>query len=129
MTDRIEGVRTIIRAGHHLQQIINDILDLSKIEAGRLEVERVPVALLGVIRDVVSLTRLRADEKGLEFRVDFEFPLPERVCTDLLRLKQVLLNLLGNAIKFTERGRVELKVRCEPLKERLFLEVMDTVSA
>jgi two-component system sensor histidine kinase/response regulator len=99
-------------AGTSLMAIINDILDYSKIEAGKLALERRPFRLSEVLERVENLTRARAREKGLEYGVDVSPAVPDTLSGDALRLEQVLVNLVGNAIKFTERGHV--RVRCAP---------------
>ncbi len=108
--DRRVAIKTILRNGEHLLEIINGILDLSKIEAGKLEVELLRVSPVQLAADVVSIMRVRADAKKLPLHLKFEGPLPETVLSDQTRLRQILLNLVGNAIKFTESGRVELTV-------------------
>jgi signal transduction histidine kinase/ActR/RegA family two-component response regulator len=119
-----EHVDTINRNGEQLLRIINDILDLSKIEAGKLQPETTLVSPVELVADVESLMRVRAAAKGLAFEVEFAGALPEQVCTDPTRLRQILINLIGNAIKFTETGRVRLVVRC--VAGRLEFEVIDT---
>lgn len=109
-----EAVETIRRNGDHLLAIINDILDLSKIESGRLDVECIPCSPAQVIADVISLVRARADEKQLTLTVDFEGPIPEQIKSDPFRLRQVLVNLVGNAVKFTAVGGVRLIIRFLP---------------
>ncbi|MFZ5576266.1 MAG: ATP-binding protein [Pseudomonadota bacterium] len=126
MPERIEGIRTIRQAGRHLLGLINDILDLSKIEAGRLEIECIPVPLFDLIDDVVALARPQAEAKGIGFAVEPVFPLPANVTTDPVRAKQILLNLISNAIKFTEQGQVSLRVRHDAVGGRLVIEVVDT---
>ncbi|HTI52334.1 MAG TPA: ATP-binding protein, partial [Planctomycetaceae bacterium] len=106
-----DALATIKRNGDHLLTIINDILDLSKIEAGRLVVERTSTSLRQIVDQVVDLMRGRAEVKGLRFVTRWIEPLPLFVETDPTRLRQILLNLVGNAIKFTEHGSVELEVR------------------
>jgi PAS domain S-box-containing protein len=108
---RISTIRTIQRNGQHLLQVINDILDISKIEAGKLEVERVRCSPAQLVADAQSLMQVRADAKKLPLRVEFAGPIPETIESDPTRLKQVLVNLLGNAIKFTDRGSVRLVTR------------------
>jgi PAS domain S-box-containing protein len=107
---RLEIVRTIRRAGEHLLVVINDILDLSKIEAGRLKVERVEMPLVGLLREVESLVSARAAGKGVGLQVRLDSPVPDRVVGDPTRLRQILLNLAGNAVKFTEAGQVLIAV-------------------
>jgi signal transduction histidine kinase/DNA-binding response OmpR family regulator len=113
LSDRQDALQTIRRNGHHLLELINDILDISKIEAGKMTVEIVPADLPGVLSDLLSLMRPRALDKGLDFRLEVEGAVPRTIPTDPLRLRQVLINLLGNAVKFTEKGRVSLHVACE----------------
>lgn len=109
-TERSDALLTIRRNGMHLLELINDILDISKIEAGKLDVMRTACSPLREIGDVVGLMRHRADEKNLTLSARFDGPIPETVQTDPLRLRQILINLLGNAIKFTSKGGVELRV-------------------
>jgi signal transduction histidine kinase len=113
-TERHDAIETIRRNGEYLLQLINDILDLSKIEAGKLALEEIPCSPARIVLDVQSAMELRALAKGLQLRVDFSEHLPQRVVTDPTRLKQVLMNLLGNAIKFTQRGEVRLQVEFAP---------------
>jgi PAS domain S-box-containing protein len=109
--DWIQAVETIRRNGEHLLTIINDILDLSKIEAGRLQIETLPCSPVQLLAEVESLMRVRATEKGLSLTVEFPTPIPERIYTDPTRLRQILINLVGNAVKFTETGGVRVTVR------------------
>ncbi|MBN1491337.1 MAG: response regulator, partial [Phycisphaerae bacterium] len=108
--ERIDAAHTIKRNGEYLLQIINDILDLSKIEAGKMTVERIRCSPVQVVAEVASLMRVRADAKGLPFDIEFVGSLPETIETDPTRLRQILINVIGNAIKFTEVGRVQLIV-------------------
>jgi signal transduction histidine kinase/ActR/RegA family two-component response regulator/HPt (histidine-containing phosphotransfer) domain-containing protein len=126
--ERTECVQTIRRNARHLLELINDILDLSKIEAGKMKVERAACDLPRLISDVVSLLRPRAGEKGLQFDVVLESPVPKTIQTDGLRLRQVLVNLLGNAIKFTAEGKISMRLRygAEPGKSTLAIEIADT---
>ena len=114
LSDRQDCLQIIRRNGAHLVDLINDILDISKIEAGKMTVERVQCGFPHLIVEVISLMRPRAAEKGLDFKVRFEGPTPEQITTDPLRLRQILMNLAANAVKFTERGFVEITVRCIP---------------
>jgi len=119
-------VGTIKRNGHYLVQIINDILDLSKIEAGKLVPELVRFDPLEVLDDVESLMGERARERGLQLTVQADGPLPPTVRGDPIRLRQVLVNLISNAIKFTNEGSVATTVHCNAALEQLELSVTDT---
>jgi signal transduction histidine kinase/DNA-binding NarL/FixJ family response regulator len=110
---RANCLGVVRRNGRHLLELINDILDLSKIEADKMTVESIPTDLPQVMSEVVSLMRPRALEKKLKFELEFEGAIPRVVMTDPLRLRQVLINLIGNAIKFTPAGDVKLRVACE----------------
>jgi signal transduction histidine kinase len=123
------GVDTIHQSGLHLLALINDILDLARIEAGRTELRPTVVNLPGLLRSVVDLMRVKADEKGLALLFDPAAGLPEAVWVDERRLRQVLLNLLGNAIKFTDDGTVSLRAGAQPAgaaQVLLRLDVEDT---
>ncbi|MCL4198483.1 MAG: response regulator [Phycisphaerales bacterium] len=109
--DRLEALRVIRRNSDHLLTIINDILDLSKIEAGEMRVECVECSPCRILYDVYSLMRVRAIEKGLEFKTRVDGVIPETICSDPTRLRQILINLVGNAIKFTDRGWVRITTR------------------
>ena len=124
-----ESVQIIKRNGDHLLAIINDILDLSKIEAGKLELERITCSPSAVVRDVASLMRVRADAKGLPLTIDFVGRIPETIICDPMRLRQILTNLVGNAIKFTEVGEVKIVVQLLGMgtaTSQLQCEVVDT---
>jgi signal transduction histidine kinase/ActR/RegA family two-component response regulator len=103
-----EALSTIKRNGEHLLQLINNILDLSKIEAGKLTVEQIPCPLPQLLAEIQSLMRVPADAKGLALHIDYRSPIPAAVRTDPTRLRQILINLVANAIKFTETGTVRL---------------------
>ena len=107
---RDEYIHTIKRNGEHLLSIINDILDLSKIESGMMELERIDTRPVNIVHDVISLMRVKADAKALKLDVVLETPLPTKIRSDPLRLRQVLVNLVGNAVKFTESGTVTIRV-------------------
>ena len=124
MPERVESINTIIRSGKHLMQIINDILDLSKVEADKLEVEQLSVSPFEILSDVHSFISLLAENKGLFFDVDYDFPIPKTIVTDPVRLKQVVINLCSNAIKFTEKGGVHVKVSFN--NDLLVIDVIDT---
>jgi len=128
--ERALAVETIQRNGRHLMDIINDILDLSKVEAGKLDVEYITCSPMEVVEDIRSLMQGRADNKGLRFLVEYPAALPKTVQTDPTRLRQILINLIGNAIKFTEQGYVRLVVRfqrgAEDRQPMICFEVTDT---
>jgi signal transduction histidine kinase/CheY-like chemotaxis protein len=122
--EREQCIRTIRRSGEHLLSILNEILDLSKIEAGQMSVEVADCSPVQLVEEVYSLMQPRALELGITLRTVHEFPLPRTVSVDPLRLKQILLNLVGNAIKFTPGGEVMLLMS---LKDgELSLAVRDT---
>jgi PAS domain S-box-containing protein len=126
---QLDYVRKIHRAARMLMGIVNDILDLAKIESGKLTVESVAFDLPTVLRDVIELLESTAQEKGLELRLHLPGALPGRVMGDPTRLRQVLLNLVANAVKFTRQGRVELSLQLlavEATALRLHFEVSDT---
>ncbi|WP_417067248.1 response regulator [Niveibacterium terrae] len=122
-------LETVLSSAEALLTILNDVLDFSKIEAGRLDLENIEFSLSGVIADCVKTMALRAQQKGLELICDVEEDLPLRLQGDPGRLRQVLLNLIGNAIKFTERGEVEVlarKVALEGGRVRIEFSVRDS---
>ena len=126
LEERVESIQTIITSGRHLLQIINDILDLSKIEADKLDVDQVPTSPFEIIEDVTNIITLLAESKGLILRTEYESLIPKEIVSDPLRFKQILINLCNNAIKFTEEGSVKIKVDCDRHKELLTIKVIDT---
>ncbi len=127
-TECTEAVQIIRRNGEHLLRVLDDILDLSKIEAQQLAVERAPCQPCRIVADVLSLVRVRAEARGLPLLVEYAGPVPQTITTDATRLRQILLNLLSNAIRFTERGEVRLIVafRPDPRQPQLQFDVTDT---
>jgi len=124
---RVDALTTIRRNGEHLLGIINDILDISKIEAGRLEIECIPCSPVQVVADVVSLMHVRATAKNLVLAAEYIGAIPETFQTDPLRLKQILVNLVGNAIKFTEDGGVRIITRLvNGAKPTMQFDILDT---
>jgi len=128
-TERLNCLTTIRRNGQHLLNVINDILDISKIEAGKMTVERIGCSPGQILADIGMLMRGRAWEKGLGFELQFAGPIPAMIQSDPTRLRQVLMNLVGNAIKFTQSGGIKMvasvdsKDTSDPL---LKVEVVDT---
>ncbi|MBI3865941.1 MAG: response regulator, partial [Planctomycetia bacterium] len=119
---------TIRTSGQHLLTLINDILDLSKIEAGRMECERTRCSPHEILAEVASLLRVRAHEKGLRLDCEWTTPVPETIVTDPARLRQLLMNLATNAIKFTEDGHVTIRAAVYPDRPepRFVCEIEDT---
>ncbi len=104
---------TIKSASASLLSIINDVLDFSKIESGKMEVEYEPFEVASMFSDVVVMTRIRLGDKPVELRLDIDKDMPSSLYGDEIRIKQILINILGNAVKFTKKGYILLKVRCE----------------
>ncbi len=128
--ERSECVSVARRNSQHLLKLIDDILDISKLETGHVQVERIPTSVAEVVNDIASLMRARAVAKGLGFVVDYTTPIPETIASDPHRLRQILLNLVGNAIKFTERGEVRISVSLPPCADpepaKVRFEISDT---
>ena len=127
--DQREYLGMVKRSAHSLLGLINDILDFSKIEAGMLELEAIDFSLRDCIAGVLKPLGLRADQKGLELVADISSQVPDHFVGDSLRLRQILINLTANAIKFTERGEVVLKVASQPAlddESELHFTVTDT---
>jgi CheY-like chemotaxis protein/HPt (histidine-containing phosphotransfer) domain-containing protein len=110
---RIEWADIIQRNALHLLELINEILDLSKIEALQMKVERVACDLPVLLSEINSLMQPRAIEKGLGFGITFQGPIPHLIQTDPMRLRQILVNLLGNAMKFTNAGKIDIRITDE----------------
>ena len=110
--EAIGHLNMIHRSGAHLLELINDILDLSKIEAGRMQVESIPTEIDAVILDAANVQSGRASEKEIELKTEFLTDIPTTVHCDPTRLRQITTNLLGNAIKFTEQGAVTIRTEC-----------------
>ena len=113
--DRVNCVSTIRRNADHLLTLINDILDLSKIEADRMTVEAIECSPCQLVSDVASLMRVRATENDIDFHVKYDSAVPATIDSDPVRIRQVLINLVGNAIKFTKEGAVKVHVWSEKL--------------
>jgi signal transduction histidine kinase/CheY-like chemotaxis protein len=125
---QIEFAETIHAAGNDLLALINDILDLSKVEAGKMDLDLGPLALIDLCEDVERAFRPVAEQNGLEFRIERDHALPAAFVTDEQRLQQVLRNLLSNAFKFTHRGSVTLHIAPEmgPAHPTIAFSVIDT---
>lgn len=128
-SERVNSAEVIKRNGRLLSNIINDILDLSKVESGKLQVEKVEVPFTDVMKEISSVLSLEAAEKGIDLKVTSEGAVPQEITTDPLRLRQILFNIVGNAIKFTSHGSVTVKVTILPsgnAKPLLAFVVQDT---
>jgi CheY-like chemotaxis protein len=115
----------IQRNGKALSRLIDDVLDLTKVEAGKFDVEKTPVSVSGIVLDVLLNMQARAREKGIEFKSSEVGNIPAEIVTDSIRLRQILLNVVGNAIKFTDKGTVEVVLRCSDLdlcKQHRYIE-------
>ncbi|HRO67749.1 MAG TPA: response regulator, partial [Pseudobdellovibrionaceae bacterium] len=105
-TERAHYVDIILRTGTNLSKILNDVLDISKVEAGQMDVEKVKVSLPGLLSEVQQVMGMKCRQKGLALRFKSASSLPDTIVTDPFRLRQILVNLLGNAVKFTEKGSI-----------------------
>ncbi|HEU5458199.1 MAG TPA: PAS domain S-box protein [Terracidiphilus sp.] len=124
--DSRQHVQVILNSARSLLGLINDVLDTSKLESGKFALEVVPFHLPNALTETLRLVEHRAAEKGLELVFRYDAALPQRVVGDPTRIRQVVLNLLGNAVKFTDRGQVVLSVEPEDERERIHLAVSDT---
>lgn len=128
--EQLEYAKTMRHSASHLLRIINDVLDFSKLEAGRIEIEKIPFELHDLVRDGVGLLAAEAKEKGLALAVSIAGDVPHVLIGDPARLRQLLLNLVGNALKFTQAGRVSVNVETDarrtPGAVRLVFSVADT---
>jgi PAS domain S-box-containing protein len=128
-TVREEYVEAIKRNGDLLSTIISDILDLSKVEAGKVEIEAEDVMILDILNDISTILGPQAEEKGLQLIVEAEESIPKTIKTDALRLRQVLINIVGNAVKFTEAGEVRVYAKYVTQKQgkgQISISVSDT---
>ncbi|HED52584.1 MAG TPA: response regulator, partial [Phycisphaerales bacterium] len=127
--ERREWLEVIHASGKHLLQLINNILDLSKVEADQLEIERTECVPMEMLSDVASVMRVQADQKSIDLNIEYANAIPRTIETDPTRLRQVLTNLIGNALKFTDRGGVTIKTRFERTDDgqaSLIFDVIDT---
>jgi CheY-like chemotaxis protein len=113
-----EFAETINHSAQSLLALINDVLDFSRIEAGKLSIERAPIDLADLVEEVSQLMRVRASQKGLRLTTEYPVGVPRGFYGDALRIRQILINLVGNAVKFTHEGAVRIQVEVEPVEER-----------
>ena len=119
-------LNVVIRNAHHLLRLINDILDFSKIEAGKLDLDIREVSLLDIVDEVSLLMMPRARQKGIEFIIEKQFPLPALIRTDSTRFKQIVLNLVDNALKFTREGFVHISLEWAESEKKITINVRDS---
>lgn len=122
--EREEYTQIILRSGKHLLSIINDILDISKIEASKIEVEHIEVNFAQLISDLASYSQIKVKEKGLNLDINISYPIPVYINSDPTRLKQILFNLINNAVKFTEKGGVKINISQD--NKQLKIEIIDS---
>jgi signal transduction histidine kinase/CheY-like chemotaxis protein len=128
-SERVNHLQTIRRNGEHLMAVINDILDVSKIEAGKMSVENISMSPSQMIVDIASMMRVRAASKSLGFEIRYLGAIPETIQSDPTRLRQIVMNLVDNAVKFTETGTIRILVCCEEpgsQDPKLVIDVTDT---
>ncbi|MCA9174880.1 MAG: response regulator [Planctomycetales bacterium] len=116
----------IYSSGEHLLNLINDILDLSKVESGKMEVEITDCDPHAILQEVTTVLGVRADEKGVVLSCGSDGPIPTKIQSDPARLRQIVTNLVGNAIKFTDEGAVRIQATYDPQSRQLIVDVLDT---
>jgi signal transduction histidine kinase/FixJ family two-component response regulator len=127
--ETIRHIDTIKKNGEYLLELINDILDVSKIEADKIDIEAIECSLIELLEDVKTLMKIRAIDKGLDLAIKIDGKIPSLIQSDPIRLRQILINLLSNAIKFTKQGSVQLIVRAIEIESEnpsLQFDVIDT---
>jgi len=121
-----ESIYAITKNANYLLHLISNIVDLSKIEANKLEIEQQCTSLFGLLDEIHQHVSFQTQAKGLDFKLDYHFPLPGTINTDPLRYKQIILNLCSNAVRFTHSGKIVLKIFCPPGKQQLSVSVIDS---
>jgi signal transduction histidine kinase/DNA-binding response OmpR family regulator len=124
--DKTKAILAVHNGGQYLLNIVNDVLDLSKIEAGKIQLDKADISLVGLLQEVSAYMEGFAREKHLAFNLKLNFPVPYEFTSDPTRLKQILLNLCNNAIKFTHQGQVDLHVHWDTFRQRLIFVISDT---
>ncbi|MFG0292287.1 MAG: ATP-binding protein, partial [Phycisphaerales bacterium JB050] len=127
---RADAIDTIHNAGNHLLTVINDILDISKIESEKMTVESIETPIVSILLEVENLLTPRAQGKGVTYSTTLDTPIPDRIMCDPTRFRQILMNLAGNALKFTEHGTISISAaqRPHPDGPRLTIDIRDTGS-
>jgi PAS domain S-box-containing protein len=121
--ERSECIQSIIKCGKYLLYLVDDILDLSKIEAQTINIMKTNVRIRSFLEEEIKILAAQAEKKGLQFSFEVENEIPEKIYTDRLRLKQIISNVIGNAIKFTQQGVVAVKIRGNEKNGKKFLEI------
>lgn len=126
-----ENIDMILKSGEHLLDIINNILDIAKIESGKLEIETIDFDLGELVTDVISMLSVRSEAKGISLRLDQSSSFPRYICTDPAKLRQIMINIISNAIKFTSEGEILIKLSVKSLNLKdnqnfLLFEIKDT---
>ena len=124
--ERDQFANTILDSGNHLLNVINNILDLSKVEADKIELESLNVSPIEILNDITDLVRPLAETKKIVYNCNLNYPLPNSIKVDPVRLKQVLINLCNNAIKFTDKGSVIVDVSYKTNDQTLIIDIRDT---
>ncbi len=129
--EMMSAINTVHRNADHLLALIDDILDVTKIESGRFDVESIDCDVVGIVNDVETLVRAKATDKGLDLKVKYATDVPRVIQSDPMRLRQILLNLVGNAVKFTERGSITMSVSAQTVGDAtnewmLRFDIVDT---
>jgi PAS domain S-box-containing protein len=124
-----EYLENVSMSGHTLMELINEILDFSKIEAGMMDLEIVKTNIIELIHNSLNIIKFKASQKDIELLLNMDLQIPQYAYVDALRLKQILANLLGNAVKFTDKGEIEFVVKYTPINDysgKFFFSVRDT---
>ncbi len=127
--DHREQIRTINRSGDHLLELINDILEMSKIEAGQVKISNEPVDLVRLIKDIDSIFQLSCQRKNIQLKIEADGQLPDRLIADHGKIRQIVINLMSNAVKFTSEGGITLRVAAKmngPKRWAVSIDIMDT---
>ncbi|WP_413290575.1 response regulator [Bdellovibrio sp. HCB337] len=124
--ERVQSINTICRSGEQLLKLIDEILDISKVEAGHLDIEQIEVDMAGLLSDLKTLLGIKSQTKGIGLEFILNNAIPKRVTSDPTRLRQILLNMISNAIKFTQKGTVKLEIGWEEATKSFRFRVRDT---
>lgn len=124
--ERRQSTKTIINNGKHLLEVINDILDLSKIESEKLEIENIEVPIVDTLSEIMSTFGRLVRDKDIEFSLDYSFPVPGVIHSDPTRIRQIVFNLISNAMKFTDKGKISVGVSFDQRQKTMAIKVKDS---